>query len=620
MKEITEYRFPEDLHTMKESELTVLAEQIREFLLRRVSRTGGHLASNLGVVELSIALHRVFDSPKDRILWDVGHQSYVHKILTGRADEFDKLRQYNGISGFPKRGESEHDVYDSGHSSDSLSVAMGIAKARDLNNESFEVIDVIGDGAMTGGVAYEALNNGASMKAKVIIVLNDNQMSISPNVGGMTQHLGRIRVSTGYIEMKKKIQESLRGKGAFGEGIFKSLEKARDALKYTIFEKCIFENLGYKYYGPVDGHNISELTEFFEAAKSLDEPVVIHVVTKKGKGIKKIEDNSDIYHGIGPFNIENLRPLKKSEGISWSAVFGNYLTEMSGRDCRIAAVTAAMLSGTGLDSMKEKYPERTFDVGIAEQHATGFAAGLALQGMRPFVAVYSTFLQRAYDEIVMDVCLQNLPVVFCVDRAGNVGSDGETHNGQFDLSYLSHMPNMTVMAPSNDRELMDMMEYTLELNGPCAIRYPRGECPMWDAGKDEYLPIDGRCSVIREGGKVLLAAVGKAVHEAVKAGNILTENGIDCSVVNARFVKPLDEAGIIRAAEGKVLIVTMEDNVLCGGFGSMINSLFAGLKNSPEIINIGWPDEFIPAGNTEELMRKYGLDGESAAERIMEII
>ena len=611
---MTEYDFPKELKTMTYKELELLSDQIRDFLLEKVSKTGGHLASNLGVVELTIALHKVFDSPKDKILWDVGHQSYVHKILTGRAGEFDGLRKLEGMSGFPKRGESPHDVYDAGHSSDSISVALGIAKAGELRNEQFNIATVIGDGALTGGVAFEALNNAAASGSKMIIIINDNQMSISPNVGGLTQHLSRLRASLGYIDMKKKIRASLSGKGAFGEGIYRSLEKARDLVKYTVFDRNIFENLGFKFYGPIDGHDIEELTDFLEAAKRSEGTVVLHVITKKGKGFKTIEDNPDTYHGIGPFSLETLLPVEKSKAPSYSKVFGDKIIEMAEKDPRIVAVSAAMIDGTGLKEMNKLYPDRVFDVGIAEQHGVSFASGMALQSLRPFVAIYSTFLQRAYDEMMLNVCLQNLPVVFCIDRAGNVGADGETHNGQFDLSYLNHMPNLTIMCPSNDRELREMMEYSLKLSAPCAIRYPRGPA---EAAEGDFKDIDGSCEIIDKGRDAVIFAVGRSVRSAKEAVGILRQKGIDCGLVNVRFVKPLDMKGLEEAAEGVKLIVTLEDNVVAGGFGQQISAHFANKGNTVKTVNLGWPDEFIRNGKTEELEKIYGLDPESVADRII---
>lgn len=613
MKQMTEYDFPRELKLMSDEELEKLSAQIRDFLLKKVSQTGGHLASNLGVVELTIALHRVFDSPKDKLLWDVGHQSYVHKILTGRAGEFERLRKLGGLSGFPKREESPHDVYDAGHSSDSISVALGIAKGRDLKNEDFNVITVIGDGALTGGVAYEALNNAAASKSKMIVILNDNQMSISPNVGGMARHLSRIRVSYPYTEMKRKLRTGLSGKGSFGDGLYRGLEKMRDTVKYMVLDRSLFENLGFKFYGPVDGHDITELTDYLEAAKRSEETVILHVVTQKGKGVKAIEENSGKFHGVGPFNPLTMQ-ASKEKTLTYSDVFGQKLIEMAKDDERITAISAAMIDGTGLSEMKNLYPDRVFDVGIAEQHAVSFASGLALQGLRPFVAVYSTFLQRAYDEILINVCMQKLPVVFCVDRAGNVGEDGETHNGQFDLSYLSHMPNLTVMAPSDSQELKAMMEYAIKLSSPCAIRYPRGRAVERSR---ELMQINGKCEIVRNGDKAVILSVGKCLMAALKAAEILKEKGIECKVVNARFVKPLDEEGLLNSVKGAELVITIEDNVVLGGFGSMINGIFAKNGIVGRVINLGWPDGFIKSGNTEVIEKIYGLDAESIADRII---
>lgn len=618
MKDILGYDFPGDLKNMDQDEMVELAEQIREFLIEKVAKTGGHLASNLGVVELTLALHKVFDVPEDRILWDVGHQSYVHKILTGRGDRFDSLRQYEGLSGFPKRAESPADVYDAGHSSDSISIALGIAKARDLDRKDFHVVTVIGDGALTGGVAFEALNNAGASRTKMIIIINDNQMSISPNVGGMSQHLSKIRLSPGYVDLKKRLRESLTEKGAMGEKVFHGLERLRNRLKSAVMSQSLFEDLGFKFYGPIDGHDIGELTDFLEAVKRIDGPVILHVMTKKGKGNAYIEKNADRFHGIGPFDPETMEPVSKSSYASWSNVFGEKLTEMAVKDDAIVAISAAMLDGTGLKRMSKAFPDRVFDVGIAEQHAVSFASGLALQGKRPFVAVYSTFLQRAYDEIMMNICMQNLPVVLCIDRAGNVGDDGETHNGQFDLSYLSAMPNLTILAPSSDEELRAMLDYARKLDGPCAIRYPRGT-----ARREEILPlapIDGTCQILKEGGPVWILSAGKCRENAEKAAEILSEKGIRCGVINARFIKPLDEEGILRACGQAELLVTLEDNTVRGGFGTMVEDVFAKREQRPKILKMGWPDRFIQSGKTGQLEEIYGLDAASVAERILKEI
>ena len=618
MKDLLDYDFPGDLKTMDVPEMEELAEQIRGFLIEKVAKTGGHLASNLGVVELTLALHKVFDVPDDRILWDVGHQSYVHKILTGRGDRFDSLRQYEGLSGFPKRAESPADVYDAGHSSDSISIALGIAKARDLDRKDFHVVTVIGDGALTGGVAFEALNNAGASRTKMIIIINDNQMSISPNVGGMSQHLSKIRLSPAYVDLKKKLRESLSEKGAMGERVFHGLERLRNRLKSAVMQQSLFEDLGFKFYGPIDGHDIGELTDFLEAVKRIDGPVVLHVMTKKGKGNEYIEKNADRFHGIGPFDPETMEPISKSSYASWSNVFGEKLTEMALKDEAIVAISAAMLDGTGLKRMSKIMPDRVFDVGIAEQHAVSFASGLALQGKRPFVAVYSTFLQRAYDEILMNICMQNLPVVLCIDRAGNVGDDGETHNGQFDLSYLSAMPNMTILAPSSDEELRAMMEYARKMDGPCAIRYPRGTALR--EGTQPLTPVDGTCQVLKEGGPVWILSAGRCRKTAEDAAEIVSEKGIRCGVINARFIKPLDEEGILRACGQASLLVTLEDNTVRGGFGTMVEDLFAEREERPKILKIGWPDRFIQSGKTGKLEEIYGLDAESVAERILKKI
>ena len=614
MKDLLEYNFPTELKNMNTEEMQVLADQIREFLIDKVSKTGGHLASNMGVVELTLALHKVFDSPEDRILWDVGHQSYVHKILTGRAGEFDTLRQYGGLSGFPKRAESPADVYDAGHSSDSISVALGIAKARDMDQKDYHVVTVIGDGALTGGVAFEALNNAGASKSKMIIIINDNQMSISPNVGGLTQHLSRLRLSPAYVNMKKRIRAGLTSKGPAGKKVFHGMEAARNRVKGALIQTSVFENLGFKFYGPVDGHDIEELVDFLEAVKQIDGPVILHVMTRKGKGNEIIEKNADRFHGIGPFDPTTMEPVSAASYASWSHVFGEKLAEMSLKDDRIIAISAAMLDGTGLKPMVKLFPDRVFDVGIAEQHAVSFASGMALEGKRPFVAVYSTFLQRAYDEMILNVCMQNLPVVFCIDRAGNVGDDGETHNGQFDLSYLTQMPNMTVMAPSSDEELKKMMEYALALGTPCAIRYPRGTALR--ESMDLEAAETGRCRVLKPGEKTWILSAGKCREAALQAAGILEDDGLPCGVIDARFIKPLDEEGILKNCREADLIVTLEDNSVRGGFGSMVEDLFAGRENRPKIIVMGWPDAFVQSGKTARLEEIYGLDGPSVAERI----
>lgn len=619
-KTLLDYQFPDDLKSMNDRELELLTYEIRDFLIEKVSRNGGHLASNLGVVELTVALHRVFESPKDKIIWDVGHQSYVHKILTGRAACFDGLRCFNGISGFPKRVESAHDMFDTGHSSNSISAAMGYAAARDLNGEDYSVISIIGDGALTGGMAYEALNNAGSLKSKIIVVLNDNEMSIAKNTGGISQHLSKLRASHTYLDLKRQLKKTLKGIPGVGEGLYSGIEHIRDSVKYAIVQGAIFEELGFKYFGPVDGHNIKDMIEILTFAKYMDGPILIHAITKKGKGYRNAENNPGKYHGIGAFDPATGNVLSVSKSLSYSRIFGNKLVQLAGENSKIVAITAAMIEATGLEKYAIKYPDRIFDAGIAEAHAVTFAAGFAAGGYRPVVAVYSTFLQRAYDQILIDVCMQNLPVVLAIDRAGNVGADGETHHGVFDLSYLSHMPNMTVMAPKDGRELADMLEYALTLKGPCAIRYPKGETA--DCSDDSAYPVlDGTVERIHEGKDVEIFAVGKMVSICIEVCRKLKSRGVEAGLTNVRFVKPCDQESILSAAYRTCNLVTVEDNVLQGGFGSIVNGLLAEKDISDvKILNIGWPDKFIEQGNTSELFEKYGLDSESIAERVCDFL
>ena len=615
-KTILDYEFPEDLKTMSERDLELLTYEIRDFLIEKVSKNGGHLASNLGVVELTIALHKVFDSPMDKMVWDVGHQSYVHKILTGRAACFDSLRCLNGISGFPKREESVHDMFDTGHSSNSISAAMGYAAARDLDGDDYSVIAVIGDGALTGGMAYEALNNAGSSQSKMIVILNDNEMSIDKNIGGISQHLSKLRASQAYLDFKKQLKKTLRGIPGVGEGLYSGIEHLRDSVKYAIVPGAIFEQLGFKYYGPVDGHNIHDLIEVLTFAKMLEGPVLIHAITKKGKGYRNAENNPGKFHGIGAFDPTTGNLLSESQNLSYSQIFGNKLVQLAGDDPKIVAVSAAMVDATGLGKFAKKYPDRIFDAGIAEAHAVTFAAGLAASGYRSVVAIYSTFLQRAYDQILIDVCMQNLPVVFAIDRAGNVGADGETHHGVFDLSYLSHMPNLTVLAPKDGKELADMLEYALKLGGPCAIRYPKGDA-VDCLDEIAYPVIDGTAERLRNGNDVELFAVGKMVSIGVEACRKLRSRGIEAGLTNVRFVKPFDKAAVLSAADKVNRLVTLEDNVLEGGYGAMVNGLLAEERRSDvKVLNIGWPDKFIEHGSTTELFEKYGLDSESIAERV----
>ena len=604
--------FPDDLKNMGYDELELLTYEIRDFLVEEVSKTGGHLSSNLGAVELSIALHRTFDAPKDKLIWDVGHQTYVHKILTGRADRFPTMRQLNGMSGFPKSAESPYDTFDTGHSSSSISLGLGMAAARDLAGEDYHVVSIIGDGAMTGGLAFEALNNIGGHNSKLIVVLNDNGMSISHNTGGLSKHLGRLRSSRKYISMKAQIKKGVSRVPLIGEGMVAGMQHARDSIKYAMIDGVIFEELGLKYFGPIDGHDIKEMCETFELAKQTEGPVFIHVITKKGRGYSKAEEKPNVFHGIGPFDMETGELLKKSDKPSYSKVFGNKLADMAKDDERIVAVSAAMLEGTGLDEFQKTYPDRAFDVGIAEGHAVTFSAGLAKAGYRPFVAIYSTFLQRAYDQILEDVCLQNLPVTFCIDRAGIVGADGETHHGIFDISYLKHMPNLTIMAPKDGAELEAMMEFAENADGPCAIRYPRG------SAHDTGFPCDvqyGKAQPLKEGRDVEIWALGAMNSKALEAADILAENGVSAGVVNMSFVAPFDRDRLIESARTHSLIVTVEDNTLAGGAGETVNSIL--INEDVRVINIGWPVRFIEHGTCEELYSKYDMDGQAIAERIL---
>ncbi|MEG2323127.1 MAG: 1-deoxy-D-xylulose-5-phosphate synthase [Anaerovoracaceae bacterium] len=613
-KKLIDYDFPSELKNMTNYELELLSYDIRDFLIGNISKTGGHLASNLGIVELTIALHKVFNTPEDKLTWDVGHQTYVHKILTGRAKEFSTLRKFGGMSGFPKVKDSPYDTFDTGHSSTSISSAAGIAAARDLSGELYKVAAIIGDGALTGGLAYEALNNVGVSKTNVIVILNDNGMSISPNTGGVSKYLGRLRSSSKYTSFKKAIKQNLSKIPVIGNGMVCGMQHMRDSLKYAVLDGIMFEELGFKYFGPVDGHDIQELTKTLELAKEVNGPVFVHVITKKGKGYRNAEMTPSKFHGTGPFNpttgIENKIGPKET----YSSVFGNKLLEMATKNKKILAVSAAMIEGTGLESFQRRYPKRVFDVGIAEAHGVTFAAGLARQGYKPVVAIYSTFLQRSYDQIMEDVCLQNLPVVFGIDRAGIVGADGETHHGIFDLSYLSHMPNMTIMSPMDKGELEAMMEYAMTLPGPCAIRYPKGQA--FGASSDRSL--DSGSYVIKEGKDVEIWAIGNMANTGLTVCQELKKMNIDAGLVNGRFVKPLDIQGLQDSANRTKLIITLEDNVLSGGFGQAIKVALSE-TNTP-VENIGWPDKFIEHGSCDELYHKYGLDRQGITERICESI
>ncbi len=606
-KNLTEYNFPEDLKTMSPDELNLLSYSIRDFLIENISKTGGHLASNLGVVELTIALHRVFDSPEDKIIWDVGHQSYVHKILTGRAGDFDTLRKLDGLSGFPKRKESPHDIYDTGHSSTSISAAAGIAAGRDLKGDKYDVIAVIGDGSMTGGLAFEALNNLGMSKSRVIVILNDNGMSISRNIGGLSEHLGKLRTSEGYLNAKASIKKSIEKIPGIGASLRGSIAKAKDRVKYAIISGgVIFEELGFTYLGPADGHDIDDLIEVLEHAKHVNGPVLVHVITKKGKGYRQAEIYPDRFHGTGPFNTETGHELSPSK-VTYSEVFGRKILELADRDDKITAISAAMCDATGLGGFAVKYPKRFFDVGIAEGHGVTFAAGLACAGFKPVVAIYSSFLQRAYDEILEDVCLQKLPVIFALDRAGVVGADGETHHGIFDISYLSTAPGMTILTPASGKQLEEMLEYAASLDHPAAVRYPRGAAAVEPSIKERFTGKNIRISCGRD---VDILACGTTYADGRKAADILRDAGIDAGLVNIGIVKP-GEYGFLRDDDGirNKLYVTLEDNTLNGGFGE----IFKAENDDLRVLSLGWPDKFIEHGSTAELKERYGLTPEAVA-------
>lgn len=598
------------IKNMTDAELEQLAGELRRELITDVSETGGHLASNLGAVELTLALHRVFHSPEDKIIWDVGHQCYVHKMLTGRREKMSTLRRLDGLSGFPKRSESEHDMYDSGHASTSVSAALGYAKARDLRGEKYACIAVIGDGALTGGVAFEAMDHAGSEKTPLIVVLNDNQMSIGSSVGGVSRVLNKIRTSSAYNRFKSGIKKNT-GEKSF---VYRILSGFRNFLKYLFIPDQIFEDLGFKYYGPIDGHDIRELTDAFEFAKKTDRPVLLHVVTKKGKGFIPAEENPTKFHGIGRFNPDTVSAENSAPGSTWSEVFGDELCRLAGEDERITAISAAMVDATGLGFMKNAYPDRVFDVGIAEQHAVSFAAGLALNGCKPVVAIYSTFLQRAYDEICIDVCMQNLPVVFAIDRAGVTGADGETHQGVFDIAFLSSLPNMTVLSPASEEELRADLAYALRLNAPCAIRYGKGNAPK----NESFAPASvGLPEFLREGKDALILTDGSFASIGAEAASLCKK-----SVGVCRFarLKPLDKSAIADLLKQYKAVVTLEDGCIMGGFGTEISRIAAEYVPDCRVKNLGWPDKFIEHGSVAELRKRYGLDARGIAETTEEFL
>lgn len=609
------YTGPEDIKKLSLEELKELSREIRTFLVESVSKTGGHLAPNLGVVELTISLFNVFDLEKDKIIYDVGHQSYVHKILTGRKNEFKSLRQFGGLSGFPKREESKYDVFDTGHSSTSISAALGIARARDLMKEDFQVVAVIGDGALTGGMALEALNDVGDNKTDLIVVLNDNQMSISPNVGGISTYLNQLRAFPNYVRAKKEVQDIVE-KMPLGKSINRSMDKVKEGIKSMLLPDMLFENMGLTYLGPVDGHNIREVSKLLKIAKDIKGPKVVHVLTKKGKGYQSSELRPDKFHGTPPFNKENGK-TKDSATLNYSKMFGNTLVEMAKNNKQIVAVVAAMPDGTGLGTFKELYPQRLFDVGIAEQHAVTLSAGLAVGGMKPYVALYSTFLQRAYDQVIHDICLQKLPVTICIDRAGLVGDDGETHQGILDLSFLTPVPNLTIMAPKSMEELRQMLYYSETFDGPLAIRYPRGgdEKGVVLTPLKSFQP--GKFEVLKEGVDGYIYATGKMVARAMVLADKMEEKGVRYGVVNGVFIKPVDHELIRSHLDKGYKIITLEDNMLHGGFGSMILESAMGHFMAGNVLSFGFKDQFVVQGSVEKLYEVQGLGYEELVERIV---
>ena len=601
-----------DLRKLSIEEKEKLAEEIRKVLLDVVSENGGHLASNLGVVELTIALHSVFNTPKDSIIWDVGHQTYVHKILTGRKDKISSLRRLNGIAGFPKTSESDFDCFNTGHSSTSISVALGMARANKIEGKSDKVIAVIGDGALTGGMAQEALNDAGASNADITVILNDNEMSISKNVGGITYFLSKLRTKKFYTKTNNRVKSVLQKIPGIGKPFVKLVQKLKRGVKQIFIQKMYYEDIGFTYFGPVDGHDLEKLESILNTSKTISGPVLIHVVTKKGKGYKIAEENPDKFHSVSSFDVETGK-LKKEKKDDYSKIMGNKLVELAKKDEKIVAVSAAMIDGTGLKEFKKQFPNRIFDVGIAEQHALGMAAGLAKKGLKPVVPIYSSFYQRAYDQVIHDICIQKLPVVMCVDRAGIVGNDGETHQGIFDMAFFSLIPNITIMSPKNFAELEKMLEFAVNLNEPVVIRYPRG-CE----GKIKFDKCDdiklGKAEVIKKGKDLTIVAIGKMVERAVEVSDILKEQSIDCEIINARFAKPLDYNTIEMSIRKTKNVITIEDGILKGGLGSSVMEFINEYKIEDVFVKMyGYDDVFVQHGSVEELEKLYGLDAKSIA-------
>lgn len=606
---------PNDVKELKEQELPVLADEIRQFIIDKVSDNGGHLASNLGVVELTIALHRCLNFPQDKLIWDVGHQSYTHKILTGRKNGFDSLRKYHGMSGFPKRDESNCDAFDTGHSSTSLSAGLGMVCARELKKEKYKVVSVIGDGSLTGGLAFEALNNAASLKSNYIMILNDNHMSISENVGGLSHYLAGVRTAKGYTNFKKNVKASLSKMNAIGEELERNIRRAKSMLKQVFIPGMFFEDMGITYLGPIDGHNIEALTEVIEDAKQVEGAVLIHVITEKGKGYEPAQLHPESYHGVGPFIKKNGMAKKPKEEATYTDIFAKTICELAQTHEKLITITAAMMDGCGLKGFAKRFPDRFFDVGIAEEHAVTFACGLAAGGFHPFFAVYSSFLQRGYDQILHDMCMQNLPVTLMLDRAGLVGNDGETHQGVFDLSYLTMIPNMIVFAPKNRYEFQDAIAFAADFEAPMAIRYPKTDAVR--VLKEYREPIKlGKSEWIRRGSRVALLAIGTMVETAMEVEELLAKDGIDATVVNLRFAKPLDYKMLDEVLDYHSLIVTMEENVLSGGVGEHICRYVELHSTGVRVIACGIPDKFIHQGSIKELLEETGLDAQSIYQKI----
>lgn len=606
---------PQDVKSLSLSKMNKLADEIRDLLVKSVSECGGHLAANLGVVELTLALHKVFNSPKDKIIWDVGHQSYVHKILTGRKEKMKSLRQYGGLSGFPKHEESEHDAFNTGHSSTSISAALGYALARDINGEKNSVIAVIGDGALTGGMAFEALNHAGHTGCDIIVILNDNEMSISRNVGAMSGYLNRLRTDPSYFRTKEDIEQVLQKIPGIGPNILRAAGRVKDTVKYIMVPGTLFEELGFTYIGPVNGHNLEDLTMVLSNAKKMKGPILIHAITQKGRGYEPALKNPDVFHGIGPFDVGTGSPLKKSIK-TYTELFGEFMVKKAHEDNKVVAITAAMTSGTGLTEFASKFPERFFDVGICEQHAVTMAAAMAKGGLKPVVAIYSTFLQRAYDQLVHDVALQKLPVIFALDRAGLVGEDGPTHHGVFDISFLRSIPNFTIMAPSNENELLDMLNTAFYINGPVAIRWPRGVGEGVKINEERSVLEVGKFKSLEQGNDLAIIAIGRGMTIAQEVAKKLKEEGIFATLIDARFIKPLDNSGLVEICSRCRYVITIEEGVLMGGFGSSVLEILADYNVHAKMIRIGVPDEFVEHGKVDQLFDFLGMDADSIVETI----